>query len=163
MFDVNTLAAHIQMSTTDQRLAGTFAGAFGVLALALAAIGLFGMLAYSTRRRMFEIGVRMAIGAQRADILSMILRQGGGTALLGLAIGLAASLAISRALASALFGITPMDPVTYLTVTVLLFCVALAACYVPARRAASLDPISAMRDGMATEAVKGNITASARS
>jgi ABC-type antimicrobial peptide transport system permease subunit len=128
-----------------ERMGGAFVGGFGILALVLAAVGIYGLLSYVTRQRTHEIGIRMALGADPRDVLRLILRQGLKVASLGLAIGLLASLVLTRALSSQLFGVTPADPPTYLAVVILLLCVALIACYLPARRAMKVDPMVALR------------------
>jgi putative ABC transport system permease protein len=120
-------------------------GFFGVIALLLATAGVFGVMAYSVSRRTREIGVRIALGARPADVLNMILGQGLRTIVIGLVIGLAASLALTRAMSSLLFGVTATDPVTFAAVVLLLIATALAACYIPARRAAKVDPMVALR------------------
>jgi putative ABC transport system permease protein len=120
-------------------------GFFGIAALLLATIGVFGVMAYSVSRRTREIGVRVALGAARGDILRMILGQGLRTIFIGVTIGITGSLALTRTVASLLFGVTPTDPLTFAGVTLLLVGAALLACYVPARRAASVDPIIALR------------------
>jgi len=120
-------------------------GFFAIAALLLATAGVFGVMAYSVSRRTREIGVRVALGARPTDVLSMILGQGVRTIMVGLAIGLAASLGLTRAMSSLLFGITPGDPLTFAGVSVLLVSVALLACYLPARRAAKVDPMVALR------------------
>jgi predicted permease len=120
-------------------------GFFAIVALLLATAGVLGVMAYSVSRRTREIGVRMALGARPTDVLAMILGQGVRTILVGLAIGLAASLGLTRAISSLLFGIAPGDPLTFAVVSLLLISVALLACYVPARRAAKLDPMVALR------------------
>jgi putative ABC transport system permease protein len=132
-------------SLSHQRFNMFLLTAFSGLALLLAAIGIYSVLAYSVRRRMREIGVRMALGAQRGDILRMILGQGTRLALIGTGIGIAAALALTRLMASQLFGVTATDPVTFLSVAALIVTVALAACYIPARRATKVDPIVALR------------------
>ena len=143
-----------RVATMEEILAGAIAQPrfntllltlFAGIALLLAAIGIYGVMALSVARRAHEIGIRMAIGARRSDVLRMIVGQGMRLALIGLAIGVAASFAISRALASLLFGVTPADPVTFLAVGLLFLFVALAASYVPARRATRIDPMATLR------------------
>jgi predicted permease len=118
---------------------------FGIVALLLATAGVFGVMAYSVSRRTREIGVRMALGASSVDVLGMILGQGLRPILFGIAIGIAGALALTRALQSLLFGVTPTDPLTLGLVTLTLALVALLACYIPARRAAKVDPIVSLR------------------
>jgi len=120
-------------------------GFFGMAALLLATTGVFGVMAYSVSRRTREIGVRVALGARSRDVLTMILGQGLRTILIGIAIGFAGSLAITRTLQSLLFGVTATDPVTFVAVILLLVTTALLACYIPARRAAKVDPMVALR------------------
>jgi predicted permease len=120
-------------------------GFFGIIALLLATAGVFGVMAYSVSRRTREIGVRVALGARPADVLAMILGQGMKTITIGLVIGLAASLALTRTMSSLLFGIQASDPVTFSAVVLLLITAALLACYIPARRAARVDPLVALR------------------
>jgi putative ABC transport system permease protein len=122
-------------------LLGVFAG----LALVLAAVGIYGVMAYLVTQRTHEIGVRMALGAQRENILSLVLGHGSRLAALGIAIGIAAALGLSRLMSSLLFGVSATDPLTYAGVAVLLAVVALAACYIPARRAVRVDPMIALR------------------
>ena len=120
-------------------------GFFGITALLLATAGVFGVMAYSVSRRTHEIGVRVALGARRSDVLRMVLGQGLRTIFIGLAIGIAGSLALTRTVESLLFGVTPTDPLTFVGVTLLLVAAALLACYIPARRATRVDPMVALR------------------
>jgi predicted permease len=120
-------------------------GFFGVVALLLATAGVFGVMAYSVSRRTREIGVRVALGAHSGDVLRMILNQGLRTILIGVAIGIAGSLALTRTVESLLFGVTPTDPLTFGSVTLLLVAAALLACFIPARRATKVDPMVALR------------------
>jgi putative ABC transport system permease protein len=145
LFDLTTLDSRIQLNTVTQRMGSVFVGGFGILALILAGVGIYGMLAYTTRQRTHEIGIRMALGAAPREVLSLVLRQGLKPALIGLAIGLVASLVLTRALSSELFGVTSTDPLTYLGVAALLLAVACLACYLPARRAMRTDPMTALR------------------
>jgi len=120
-------------------------GFFGIIALLLATAGVFGVMAYSVSRRTREIGVPVALGARYGDVLTMILRQGLRTILIGVAFGLAGSLLLTRAAKSMLFGVTATDPLTFIAVTLLLVATALLACCIPARRAARIDPMVAIR------------------
>jgi putative ABC transport system permease protein len=120
-------------------------GFFGVLALFLAAIGLYGVIAYSVSQRTQEIGVRMAIGAQRRDVLRLIVGQGMRLVLGGMLIGIAGAVAMAKLLANFLYGITAADPATFVTTFVALAAVALIACGIPARRATKIDPLVALR------------------
>jgi ABC-type antimicrobial peptide transport system permease subunit len=111
----------------------------------LAILGLYAVVAYSVTQRGQEIGVRIALGAQRSDVLRLILSQGSRMALIGVAIGIAAALGLTQLMASELFGVTAHDPLTFLGIAAVLMLVALAACYIPARRAMRIDPIVTLR------------------
>jgi predicted permease len=145
VYDVATLEARTKTASFVQRMAGTFVGAFGVLAFVLAAVGIYGVIAYSTRQRTREIGIRMALGAVPRDVLRLVLGQGMRIALLGLGIGLAASLVLARFMSGLLFGVSASDPFTFIAVLFLLVLVALLAIYVPAHRAMRVDPVFALR------------------
>jgi predicted permease len=145
VFGVTTLQSSMQLGSTFERIAGTFAGAFGILALILAEVGIYGVIAYTTRQRTREIAIRAAMGARRGDVLRLVLGQGLLLTLVGLAAGLAASLVLTRYLKSVLFGVTATDVATYAAVALLLCLVSLAACYIPARRATKVDPMVALR------------------
>jgi ABC-type antimicrobial peptide transport system permease subunit len=145
VFDVTTLESSMRLGSIFERIAGTFAGAFGLLALILAAVGIYGVIAYTTRQRTHEIAIRIALGAQRADVFWLVLGQGLLLTLTGLAAGIAVSLALTRYLKSVLFGVTATDVLTYAAVVLLLCLVSLIACYIPARRATKVDPMVALR------------------
>ncbi len=145
VFDVTTLETSMQLGNIFERIAATFAGSFGLLALALATVGIYGVIAYATRQRSREIAIRMALGAKRSDVLRLVLSQGLRLTLMGLTAGLVASFALTRFLRGQLFGVTTTDPLTYAGVAVLLCLVALVACYIPARRATQVDPMVALR------------------
>jgi predicted permease len=145
LFDVSTLQERVQFASATTRMAAAFAGAFGFLALILASIGIYGVVANATRQRTREFGIRTAIGAQHGDIFRLVLGDGLRLTLIGICGGLAASALLSGFLQKLLFGITPTDTNTYLVVAVALSCAALAACYIPARRAMRVDPIVALR------------------
>jgi len=132
-------------SIASQRFSLILLGAFAGLALLLAGIGIYGVLSYLVGQRTREIGVRMALGAQRLDVLRMVLRDGARMTMVGALIGLVAALALTRLMASMLFGVRPTDPVTFAAVAVFLCGIALFACYIPARRAAKVDPMVALR------------------
>ncbi len=145
LFGVALMTSRVGVSTFVQRMAGTFVGAFGIIALVLAAVGIYAVIAYSTKQRTQEVGIRMALGAQRQDVLHLILGQGVKITFLGVAIGLAATLAVARLMASLLYGVSATDLLTYAGVTVLLTIVALAASFIPALRATRVDPVIALR------------------
>jgi len=145
VFDVFPMRAHLWMSTAGYEIASELLAAAGLLALLLAAVGIYGVAAYSVARRTREIGIRMALGARPRDVLRLVLGQGLGLALAGVAIGLAIALAASRAVGSLLYGIGATDLLTFTAVTIFLVAVAMLACYLPARRAMKIEPIAALR------------------
>jgi putative ABC transport system permease protein len=144
--NIATLETLVDGSMTQQRFAMFVLGTFGALALLLASIGMYGVISYSTMQRTQEIGIRMALGAQRRNVLAMVLGHGSRLAGLGIAIGLIAALAMGHTMASFLYGVQASDPLTLAGVSLLLLAVALLACYVPARRAMRTDPVIALRD-----------------
>jgi putative ABC transport system permease protein len=142
---VATMAQLLADSLSRARFTMLLLGIFAAVALLLAAVGIYGLIAYSVTQRTQELGIRIALGAQRHDVLRLVLRHGTRLTLLGLALGIAAALAITRLLASLLFGISATDPLTFAGVAALLAFVALLACFIPARRATRVDPIVALR------------------
>ena len=145
MHDVITETEQIDQATFQERLFARLSSFFALLALALACVGLYGMLSYAVARRTNEIGIRMAIGAERSGIVRMVLREALLLALLGIAIGVPAALAASRVVSTMLFGLRPTDPFTLAAATLLMVCVAALAGYLPARRASRVDPMVALR------------------
>ena len=145
IYGAQTMDSLISDSVASQRFSMILLTVFAVLALVLAGVGIYGVISYVVGQRSHEIGIRMALGAQRADILRLILNRGGKLAGIGVALGLAAALGLTRFIASLLYGVGATDPLTFAGVSVLLTLVALMACYVPARRAAKVDPMVALR------------------
>ncbi len=144
-FTVTSLKTSIRQSLVQEQLMATLTGFFGALAAALASIGLYGVLSYAVARRTHEIGIRMALGAGRAAVLRMILRESAGLLAIGLLVGMGLALAAGRATSTLLYGLEPHDPVTLALSAALLAAVALAASYLPARRASGVDPLAALR------------------
>ncbi len=145
LFNQTTLAASMRMGNVFERIAAAFAGSFGLLALTLAAIGVYGVVAYATKQRSREIGIRMALGAGKRDIFRQVLGRGLHFAGLGLVLGLTISSALTRYLRGMLYGVGTADWLTFVMVAILLCVATLIACFVPARRAASIDPMQALR------------------
>ena len=145
VFDVKTLTEHMRLSLFPFRIGAAIVGSLGLLALVLAAIGIYGVMAYLVSQRQREIGIRIALGATVRDVLRLILSQGLKPVFPGLVLGLAGALALSRLLVSLLFGVSATDPLTFILVALLLAGAALLACYIPARRATKVDPIVALR------------------
>jgi predicted permease len=143
--DMKTQEEQIDQNIYQERLIANLSSLFALLALIVACIGIYGLLSYQVTRRTQEIGIRLALGAQRGDVLRLIIRQGALLAVLGALIGIAAALAVTRYLQSFLFGVKPYDPLTIATVALGLIAVALMASYVPARRAMKTDPMVALR------------------
>ena len=142
---IATLDQLMETSTAQHRFRAVLLGGFAGISLLLAALGIFGVMSYAVSQRAREIGIRMALGAQRSAVLRLIVGEGVRIAIAGLAIGLVVSLALARFVRSLLFGVSESDPVTFFAVALLLAAVALAACYVPARRAMRVDPMVALR------------------
>ena len=142
---VATLTTLVDDSLSQPRFSMLLLGSFGMLALLLASIGMYGVISYSVMQRTQEIGIRMALGAERRNVFGMVLGQGARLAGLGIAIGLAAALGVTRTMASFLYGVQPTDPLTFAAVSLLLVGIALLACYIPARRAMRVDPMVALR------------------
>jgi putative ABC transport system permease protein len=145
LYDVGPLTAFTAVASSRQHIAGTFVGVFGLLALILATVGIYAVVAYSTRQRTHEIGIRVALGAGHADVLRMVLGQGLRLTLAGLGAGFVLALGVTRLLRSELFGVAFTDALTYSLVALLLCVVALGACYIPALRATKVDPLVALR------------------
>jgi predicted permease len=145
VYNVKTLTEHMSLPLFPFRMAAAVLGSFGVLAIVLAAIGIYGVMSYVVAGRTREVGVRVALGASRSNVLFLIMRQGMSLALIGLVVGLLASFAVAQLLVKVLFGVSPADPLTFAGVAILLALVAALACYVPARRAMKVDPLEALR------------------
>jgi putative ABC transport system permease protein len=143
---VSTMNEIIARSVADRRFALELLGIFAAVALLLAAVGIYGVMSYSFSQRTHEVGIRIALGAQRPDILRMALAEGMHTVVIGLASGLVGAAIMTRFFRSMLFNVAPADPATYLTVSAILACVALFACYIPAQRATQVNPLAALRE-----------------
>jgi putative ABC transport system permease protein len=142
---IRTMERIISNSIAGSRLVMLLFGSFAAVAMLLAALGIYGVMAYSVTQRTHEIGIRVALGAQARDVLQLVVRQGMKLAILGVGIGLAASFGLTRLMTDLLFGISPSDPLTFAGIAAMLAFVALLACYLPARRAMKVDPMIALR------------------
>jgi putative ABC transport system permease protein len=140
-----TLYDEVKTSIAAARMASTLTSLFGLTALLLAGVGLYGVMSYAVSRRTREIGVRIALGAGRGDVLRMMLRHGLLLTVLGLALGSVAALSLTRLIKTMLYGVGATDPLTFVAVALLLAGVALLACWIPARRATKVDPMAALR------------------
>jgi putative ABC transport system permease protein len=145
IFGIATMQELMDNSVSTRRVTLILLAMFSGLALVLAAIGIYGVISYSVAQRTHEIGVRMTLGAQRADILRMVLGQGGRIAFAGIVIGMVAAFALTRLMSGLLFSVSAGDPATFAAVAALLVLVAIVACYIPARRAIRVDPMIALR------------------
>jgi len=145
LFNVRTLRTVSEENVAPRKLSVFLLSLFSGIALVLAALGIYGVMAYLVTGRTHEIGLRMALGAQPRDVLRLVLGQGARVALVGVCAGVIASLALTRPMSSLLFGVSPTDPLTFATAAVLLTGVALVACYIPTRAAMALDPVVALR------------------
>jgi putative ABC transport system permease protein len=143
--DVQPLTNVLAASIAPQRFRSLLLGLFALVAVLLAGLGIYGVMNYSVTQRTREIGIRVALGAETRDVLRLVLRQGLTLALLGVALGVAAALALTHLMKSLLFGVSTTDPLTFAGVVLLLTCIALLACWLPARRATKVDPMIALR------------------
>ena len=145
VYDVKTMEEHLGFSLFPMRVAAAMSGSFGLLALLLAAIGIYGVMAYAVSQRTREIGIRIALGARKSDVLRLVARQGLTLVAIGLLIGLIAALLLTRLMESLLYDVSATDPLTFIVIASLLAFVALLAALVPARRATKVDPMIALR------------------
>jgi putative ABC transport system permease protein len=145
IYGAQTMDEIISGSISNRWFSMILLGAFAGVALLLSSIGIYGVISYLVGQQTREIGIRMALGAQRKDVLRLILGNGARMALLGVAIGIVAALGLTRLMAKMLYGVSATDPVTFVVVAFVLVVVALAACYIPARRAMRVDPLVALR------------------
>ena len=143
--DVQTMDDLMAVSVAQQRFNMLLLGIFAVLALTLAGVGIYGMIAYRVNQRTHDIGVYIALGAQHRDVLRLVMKDGIRLTLLGIVLGLVGAVALTRLMVSLLFEVKPTDPATLIAVALLLAAAALLACYIPARRALSIQPITALR------------------
>jgi ABC-type antimicrobial peptide transport system permease subunit len=145
IFGLQPMSDTVADALARPRFLSLLLGAFSVISLAMAAVGIYGVMSYSVSRRTQEIGVRMALGARSSDVLMMVLGQGTKLAAIGVAIGLAGAVALTRVMSTLLFEVSVTDPATFTAVVALLAAVTLLACYIPARRATKVDPMIALR------------------
>jgi len=145
VYGAQTLDDAVSASLEQRRFSMDIVAAFAITALLLAALGIYGVISYLVSERTQEIGIRLALGARRGEILQMVMRQGLGLAMAGAGLGLVGSVIVSHLMAGLLYGVMPTDPLTFVGVTLVLTGVALAACYIPARRAMRVDPMIALR------------------
>ena len=146
IYKARDMRDYVEASVAQRKFTSVLVSVFAAAGLLLATVGLFGLISYSVEQRRNEIGIRVAVGAERGDIIGMVLRSGITLALAGIVVGLAGTLAISRVLKNQLFGVSATDPLTFIGVALALVAVATAACYIPAWRAANADPLVALRN-----------------
>ena len=142
---IGTMDQLISQSVTEPRFRTLLLGIFAGLAFLLAVVGIYGIISYSVTQRTHEIGIRMALGAERRDVLRLVVAQGMASTLIGIAVGLFAAFGLTRMLSSFLYGVRPTDPVTFVVVSAAFIAVAAIASYIPARRATKVDPMVALR------------------
>jgi putative ABC transport system permease protein len=145
VYDVATMEQRFSNAVAPQRFNALVMAIFAAMAVILAGVGVYGVMAYSVARRTHEIGIRRALGAQQQDVMRLVLRRGAALVLVGITLGLAGALALTRFLSNLLYGVTVRDPLTFVAVSLILVGVALMANYIPARRAAKVDPMVALR------------------
>jgi putative ABC transport system permease protein len=145
VFGLEPVGQLIEQSLASQRFATMLLGIFAGIALILGSVGIYGVMAYMVTERTYEMGIRMALGATRTDVMGLVLKYGLRLAIAGLGIGLVASIGLTRLLATLLYGVSATDPLTLAVVGTVLLGVALLACYIPARRATRVDPMVALR------------------
>jgi putative ABC transport system permease protein len=145
VYQVTRMDERLSNSVAERRFQTLLLGLLAGIALVIATVGIYGVISYAVSRRMHEIGVRMALGAQRIDVLQMVIWRGMRLTLIGVTLGLAAAFALTRVLKNLLFEVSVTDPLTFAVIALLLILVALLACYVPARRATKVDPMIALR------------------
>jgi ABC-type antimicrobial peptide transport system permease subunit len=143
--DIRTLDDRLQLSVAQPRLSMVLVGTFAFLALVLAAVGIYGVLSYTVTQRTRELGIRMALGAESGSVMRLVVGQAMAPALIGVLLGLAGAWGATRLISSLLFGVSATDPITFIAVTIFLLIVALAASWIPARRATRVDPLIALR------------------
>jgi putative ABC transport system permease protein len=145
VYQIQSMQDLVSKSIAQPRFYSTTLGVFAILALILAGVGVYAVMSYSVTQRTHEIGVRMAMGAERRDVIKLILKEGLLLVVIGMSIGLAGALALTRIVASLLFGVSPNDVITFALIALLLILIALLACYIPARRATRIEPMVALR------------------
>ena len=145
VYEVSTMEERLFESVAQPRFRTALLGAFAALALVMALVGLYAVMAVSVAQRKHELGIRVALGAQRRDLMGLVLGQGVKLVCIGVALGLVGALALTRVLMTLLYEVKPTDPLTFLAAPVLLIVVAILACWAPARRAAGVDPLTALR------------------